>query len=244
MKDLDRGNALFIILIAIALLGALSYAVMESGNTTGGDTSPEETKLASTALLQYSGSVKRSFTRLKALENYKWYEIDYGVGNTACASDRCKLFDEDGGRALSLSQVPEKAVGHPNSETASVRFVRVDGVGSDDPDLALMVFGLSDEICIAVNQEMGVTTTNTLGMPYGLTTSGNSGSVMNNAEHLKNTTSTTNPGDYRILRVGSSGNSAEVFGQQTFCFCQSNDAATCNETSPWQTIFVHVLEVR
>tara|TARA_B100000686_G_scaffold151475_1_gene158762 strand:+ start:1939 stop:2685 length:747 start_codon:yes stop_codon:yes gene_type:complete len=248
MKMNAHGNALLMILVAIVLMAALTFAAMETSSETGGDTNPEETKLATTALLQYTAGIKRSFTRLKALENYKWYEIDYGAGNTACTSNRCKLFDDEGGRAQALSEVPERAVGHTNSASALIRFIQVDGVGSDDPELAILIPGLSDEVCKAINREMGVVTTRAMGIPTGYAESGGTGphdlnlAALDSAD-LMNTTASTNPADYRIEHVGT-GEGAELSGHHTFCYCNVNDANTCNESQPWNIRFWHVLEAR
>jgi hypothetical protein len=60
----ERGNALFLILIAVALFAALSYAITQSGRSGGGTTSQEQLALDASRLIAYSDQVRQAAMRL------------------------------------------------------------------------------------------------------------------------------------------------------------------------------------
>lgn len=59
----ESGNVLFLILIAVALFAALSYAVTQSSRSGGGDTG-EKTLVSSSQITQYPASVRTSIVRM------------------------------------------------------------------------------------------------------------------------------------------------------------------------------------
>lgn len=65
-KDRKRqgGNVLFLILIAVALFAALSYAVTQSTRSGSGDASNERSLVNSAALTQYPASLKTAIVRM------------------------------------------------------------------------------------------------------------------------------------------------------------------------------------
>jgi hypothetical protein len=60
----EKGNVLFLILIAVALVAALSYAVTQSTRSGGGDASRETTIVNAAQITQYPASVKTAITRM------------------------------------------------------------------------------------------------------------------------------------------------------------------------------------
>ncbi len=60
----ESGNVLFLILIAVVLFAALSYAVTQSTRSGGGDASSETNLVNSAQITQYPASIKTAITRM------------------------------------------------------------------------------------------------------------------------------------------------------------------------------------
>ena len=60
----EKGNVLFLILIAVALFAALSYAVTQSTRSGGGDASRETNLVNAAGITQYPASIKTAITRM------------------------------------------------------------------------------------------------------------------------------------------------------------------------------------
>ena len=60
----ESGNVLFLILIAVALFAALSYAVTQSSRTGGGASDGEQNLINSAQVTQYPASVRTAIVRM------------------------------------------------------------------------------------------------------------------------------------------------------------------------------------
>ncbi|MBI4031193.1 MAG: hypothetical protein HY370_05905 [Proteobacteria bacterium] len=60
----ERGNVLFLILIAVALFAALSYAVTQSTRSGTGDASSETSLVNSSTLTQYPAGIRTGLVRM------------------------------------------------------------------------------------------------------------------------------------------------------------------------------------
>lgn len=63
-RQQEKGNVLFLILIAVALFAALSYAVTQSTRSGGGDASRETNLVNSSQITQYPASIKTAIVRM------------------------------------------------------------------------------------------------------------------------------------------------------------------------------------
>ena len=63
----EKGNVLFLILIAVALFAALSYAVTQSSRSGGGDANNETSLINSAQVTQYPASVRQLRHQLSPL---------------------------------------------------------------------------------------------------------------------------------------------------------------------------------
>ena len=100
-----RGNALFIILIAVALFTALSYAITQSGRG-GGSTEKERVDLIAAEILQDAAAVLTAIDRVKLVNGCQETEISFDsphapVGaytNPNSPLDKsCHVFEPEGG---------------------------------------------------------------------------------------------------------------------------------------------------
>mgnify|MGYP000299430875 CR=1 FL=1 len=99
----ENGNILFLILLAIILFVALSYAIM--GQRDGSkDASSESMKAKAAQMIQAAALMEQTVNRLRLVNGCKDTEISFentmvsGYVNAATPADgRCKVFDKAGG---------------------------------------------------------------------------------------------------------------------------------------------------
>ena len=174
----NNGNALFLILIAIALFGALSYAVTNSGRG-GGNVDKETLKLSISTLVQQAGSIKTAVTRATLLNGLEPFELEFTnsvykayynnqYDNPDCNSSDCRVFDPDGGGAP-FPEVPKDIVEDCASNCTASYQVDIDpywrffgdhvvkGFGSDQKFEVFAGVRVSKQVCIAINDELGIT---------------------------------------------------------------------------------------
>jgi hypothetical protein len=63
-KDTERGNALFLILIAVVLFAALSFAITQSNRSTGSSAGEETNTVSGSNVTQYGSAIRTGLTRL------------------------------------------------------------------------------------------------------------------------------------------------------------------------------------
>ncbi len=171
----ERGNALFLILIAVALFAALSYAVTQSGRGSG--TIDRETALIAAAqLTQYPASLRTTITRMVITGTPVGGAtgVDFTTGS---ASN--KVFDSQGGGAI--FQSPPNNIGTASGEGqdqdgvldaskwgfkdavhANLGFYIL-GVGTDTIVSGREVFAylhdITNAVCLQVNKGLGLSST-------------------------------------------------------------------------------------
>ncbi len=180
----QRGSALFLILIAVALFGALSYAITQSGRG-GGDISKEQVDLEASKIVQWAGLVQAAVNRMILLQGVDPLMLDYrspswvfGNGsyncwnqNHTCTTTDCRIFDPLGGGVEAqvftasgfepASYVP----GLPAPGTTQVKQGSIFGVGSSAPELLSVTFFLQPDICNRINKQLGINTNFTATSP-------------------------------------------------------------------------------
>lgn len=166
-----KGNALFLILIAVALFAALSYAVTQSGRG-GGSIDREEAQIRAAALVQKVQMVHTAIQKAYLTGGY-----DQIFPNTAAEtnSDTCYkggqayspcrsvgIFNEQFGLPV-LDTIPYRT-DNPGSNTMwswSSRQLLVNGshVGSTEPDEYIAVSWLDKALCEEINRRFNDSTT-------------------------------------------------------------------------------------
>lgn len=165
----QRGNALFLILIAVALFAALSYAVTQSGR--GGGSIERETRLLTAASVsQHIAEIQNAVQRMQIISNCTANDIsfehsDWGHANydhTPAAREECQIYHPNGGGAT--FQTIDTSVLH-SSKSALATFGQYAFSGgvwiyqADDTtvDLTMMVPHLTEDFCMELQTEMGET---------------------------------------------------------------------------------------
>ena len=165
----ERGNVLFLILIAVALFAALSYAVTSSSKGGGNGITKDKAKILAAQLVQHGVMQEQAITRM-ILKGVPEHGVDVGspvsypiTANASCGNDICKLFHTNGG-GISQSHLDE-AIFDKSSVTASnplifkmnaYRAISVLDVGSTLDEIMLVMFNIDENVCIEINRAMGI----------------------------------------------------------------------------------------
>ena len=155
--DNSNGNALFLILIAVALFAALSYAVTQSGRG-GGSIDRETAELNAAQIVQYMGAMQSAVQKLQlygcgedgiSFHDAAWGHTDYQ--HSVPADSGCNVFSSDGG-GMNFPSVPT-TISSLQWEIDSK--TRVWQTGNDGVDLLMYLPGLSEDMCLAINRGLG-----------------------------------------------------------------------------------------
>ena len=158
----QRGSSLFIILIAIALFAALSYAISRSGQGTAG-LSREKIRLLASDTIDIGNGLAEAVIKLR-LRGIADTKISFenaivsGYTNAACSSGTCKVFDFDGG-GKDWETIPADING--GVEMGVTGNLAVQNMGSTAADLVMIIPALSSDICNKINSLLGVDTSAT-----------------------------------------------------------------------------------
>lgn len=163
----ESGNVLFLILIAVALFAALSYAVTQS-TRSGGGTSDNETSLINSAqLTQYPAGVRTAVVRMiiggTDVSNLEFNPpSDFQAGREAV-----EVFHPTGGGATYANAPTEiMDVGGGNGGGTwvfngenQINFIGTSDAGGpiqSSADLIAFLSGVTQSICNRINSELGI----------------------------------------------------------------------------------------
>ena len=173
----NKGNALFLILIAVALFAALSYAVTQSGRG-GGSVDKEQAILDATQISSYISKVQTAVQRLKVLscsdieitfENSVYrgggggpfgtgLMIPSGTNTHSPSDDSCDVFAPEGGGVIPeiVDVAPDgtsdwSRTGHPWFDSEPMP-----GIGSSESDLIMVMPHISLAVCNVYNEGLGL----------------------------------------------------------------------------------------
>lgn len=168
----SRGNVLFLILIAVALFAALSYAVTQSTRSGAGNSDKESMSLGVARLMNYGSMMQSTIDRMRIsqglditdihIENNgtKWWDDT----NRYCCVEgipdpRRGLFHPEGG-GLTLQSFEDLGTPHGGGTKyghSTYVWGRVPHVGVDeDSDLMLWTVALRQNVCEAINEKVGI----------------------------------------------------------------------------------------
>lgn len=191
----QNGNALFLILIAVALFAALSYAITSSGRGSG-NIDREKLQLEITAIEDYLSDINFALQKIRVVGGFQYWQMNFrdnqsnphsNAGpNSACGigTNDCSIFETDGGPIIGYRipteylQIASECSAGPdlNSRVAFVN-VAIAGVGQDsERDFALRLGGANDALCMAVNDKYDIP--NNGSAPPSDATNGACGSVL------------------------------------------------------------------
>lgn len=170
---LVSGNALFLVLIAVALFAGLSYAVTLTSRG-GGNVKKEELQLQASSIIQYTASVRAAVQRMILIgqidENALSFQNTVYQSTTGslrqpasyfpnCTDTSCQVYHPDGGgiTPITIDQNIAPAVSGTTSP-GHVLFMETSvlGVGTSANDLVMFYLYLTEDLCMALNDVLGV----------------------------------------------------------------------------------------
>jgi len=162
MTDRNReyGNVLFIILIGVALFGALSFVVsgmMRGGSGSGNIVSEEKAGLYANEILDYARGVRQAVQDLRISNGCGKGDISFEnnieAGYTNGTNTACQVFHTDGGSLRWFT--PDPAI-NDGSQWVFAGTNDVNGVGSTAADLVMILRNINPQICTKLNDVSGI----------------------------------------------------------------------------------------
>lgn len=162
----QKGNVLFLILIAVALFAALSYVVTQSTRSGGGSTEREKNILSSAQMTQYPTSLRTAIIRMVlggvSVENLK-FNTPGSAGFSTISSIQLVFHPQGGAAGHQDAPADLSASGNTNLPWYYNANFHVPGVGIDlagGNDIIAFLPGVSAGVCRQVNEELGLPLSN------------------------------------------------------------------------------------
>lgn len=153
----ERGSSLFIILFAVALFAALTYAISQQRNGPAA-LSSEKLRLLAGDVMDMGNSLADATSRLR-LRRIPNTTISFendsvaGYTNAACTEDACKVFAYDGGGKDWEKPSPDINQGTDWGFTGDIA---IQDIGTTDADLVAILPHLSESLCNQINMMIGL----------------------------------------------------------------------------------------
>lgn len=155
--DLDNGNALFLILIAVALFAALSYAITSSGR--GSDSISKETAaLEAARMTQEYANIRAAVDRMiltgTPAASVEMSYIDFPFTTYCTTGINCVFAPEGGGVAVPKGALPANFTYVPfDLRYTSTAFP---GIATSSNDGYIVQGSISEAVCRAVNNGLNI----------------------------------------------------------------------------------------
>lgn len=163
----ERGNVLFYILIAIALLATLSYAVTQSTRGGSQGVTTERNTLLAGEIISYGDALANTVGQLR-LRGCTKEQISFDnnfnslyVNASAPANNSCHVFHPDGG-GMTYQNVNDAALTSSGTGIYFDGSMEIENVGTTCAsatcsDLVFFVRDVTAAMCVTLNEELGIT---------------------------------------------------------------------------------------
>lgn len=156
----EDGNVLFLILIAVALFAALSYAVTSSTRSSGGNASGETDLISSAQITQYPAAVSTAIVRM-VMTGIAIDEVRFNHPSEFAELDSIDLgvFHPSGGSATYIPAPSDIMVSGDAGQWVFNAELEVPDIalsGGDGNDIIAYLIGVKKAICSRINKEHGL----------------------------------------------------------------------------------------
>ena len=148
----ERGNVLFLILIAVTLFAALSYAITQS-NRGGGNAADEKIQVSGAQVTQYPAGIQTAVMRLM-MNGSTVSELAFNVPGSYGGDTSIEVFHPSGGGAIYQTSSPD-VVDDPATDLWVFRSdIAVTNIATTADDLVALLPGLKQSVCQSINLEI------------------------------------------------------------------------------------------
>ncbi len=217
----ENGNVLFLILIAVALFAALSYAVTSSSRSGGGNSGEESNLVRSASVTQYPSSLRTAIIRMMVSNGIDAQAIVFAPPSafstqcdTANKQANCVFYPTGGGASPNSVPADLMATGAAGEWYFTGDF-EIANVGTSDTaattgsitgpgnDIIAFLPGISTALCTKINEELGIS---------GNTTDAGANWDIQGADQLNDTSFAWNAEADIIGDAATLGLSGQAFG--------------------------------
>ena len=229
-RESERGNVLFLILIAVALFAALSYAVTQSTRSGGGSADREQALLSGASMTQYPAALRTSLIRM-ILGGITPAQLEFNPPSDfgALTDTTQGVFHPDGGGAVYQRGSADLMAGNVQGTWFFNAEYIVPDIGINTAvtgnDVIAFLPNVSQSVCESINAELAIDTTDCIlatssSVPTLLTASATADVT---AIDMRN--GYTFPATPETLEGNDSGGTCAAFaGQPAGCFFDVDDS--------------------
>lgn len=220
----QSGNVLFLILIAVALFAALSYAVTSSTRSSGGNAKVDTAAAKAASIIQFFTTIDMAVMRMKAsgLRNEQIsftypYKLTNGTDSTpgdnpGCTTDTCRVFKPAGGGVVPINFKTSAAVDPAGWQSNWIAPGYFDfwafswpDAGTASNDVVLRIVAIDPTVCQELNKKLGYSSTLAAAGTYP--------------------DQGVDPANWDTGSLGCSSNCSQLSGNKTFGFIDGNHCA-------------------
>lgn len=173
----QRGNILFLILLAVVLFAALTYAVTKGIQGGGKDASAESDRAGAAAVIGQATAIHNAVMRMTTTGGYRLNQISFGYDvtrysgavtldtyhNNACTTDACRVFKPGGGGVAPVT-FEKYATAEPNNWVSTypkpgfydIYMGQWPGAKTDANDIIMRIMALKPGICAEIRAQLGL----------------------------------------------------------------------------------------
>jgi hypothetical protein len=164
----SSGNILFLILIAVALFAALSYAVVQMTRGGSGNTITETSTINAAVLNQYTASLRASLQRM-TVDNHDVTALEFNPPSAFndLTSTNVGVFHPSGGGVIyemGQDALLDKQSSNPTGQWVFTMNFEVKGIGTekssslDGNEVIAFMVGIRKDVCEQVNKRLALPT--------------------------------------------------------------------------------------
>jgi hypothetical protein len=163
----QNGNALWLILIVVALFGALTATLSRNTGTVNQAGDVEQSRIRATNLLRYSTAIETTIQNM-IMGGISENDLDFSsisddYENENCSDNSCNIFKAQGGGIpyRSLSDVLGKSISQDWIVSAqnTVYLAGCDDLDNTCTDLLLIAPSIPKDVCLQINDIQGIANT-------------------------------------------------------------------------------------